>query len=110
MFDCVAPTRIARHGSLYSQDGKLSIRNLRFRHDKGPIDADCGCTTCQRYTRGYLRHLFLADELLFHRLASIHNLYFIVHLVKRIRQSLIDGSFFEFQQAFMTRYNAKALV
>ncbi|MDB5100218.1 MAG: Queuine tRNA-ribosyltransferase [Cyanobacteria bacterium RYN_339] len=110
MFDCVAPTRIARHGSLYTQDGKVSIRNLRFRHDQGPIDADCGCTTCKRYTRGYLRHLFLADELLFHRLSSIHNLYFIVNLVKQIRQSLIDETFFEFKAAFMTRFNAKALV
>ena len=104
MFDCVAPTRIARHGSLYTQDGKLHIRNMRFREDKGPIDADCACSTCQRFTRGYLRHLFLADELLFYRLASIHNLFFIVVLVKRIRASLIDGSFMAYKQAFLERY------
>jgi tRNA-guanine transglycosylase len=110
MFDCVAPTRIARHGSLYTRDGKISIRNMRFRHDQGPIDAGCGCTTCQRYTRGYLRHLFLADELLFYRLASIHNLSFIVNLVKQIRASLIDGSFHQFKQSFLERFAAKALV
>jgi tRNA-guanine transglycosylase len=110
MFDCVAPTRIARHGSLYTAEGKISIRNMRFRHDKGPVDEGCGCTTCQRYTRGYLRHLFLADELLFYRLASIHNLYFIVNLVKRIRESLIDGSYFAFKQAFMSRFTAKTPV
>ena len=68
----------------------------------------CGCTTCQRYTRGYLRHLFLADELLFYRLASIHNLYFIVNLVKQIRRSLIDGSFYPFKQAFLGRFQAQA--
>jgi tRNA-guanine transglycosylase len=106
MFDCVAPTRIARHGALYTRDGKLNIRNLRFRQDHGPIDAGCACTTCQRFTRGYLRHLFLADELLFYRLASIHNLYFIVQLVKQIRTSLIDGSFFAFKEAFLTRFKA----
>jgi queuine tRNA-ribosyltransferase len=108
MFDCVGPTRIARHGALYTRDGKLNIRNQRFRHDHGPIDAECACTTCQRFTRGYLRHLFLADELLFYRLASIHNLYFIVNLVKEIRKSLFDGSFFELKSRYLTRFAAKA--
>lgn len=106
MFDCVAPTRIARHGALFTLDGKINIRNLKFRHDKGPVDADCGCTTCRRYTRGYLRHLFLADELLFYRLASIHNLYFIVHLTKRIRASILDGGFMAFKESFLTRFLA----
>lgn len=107
MFDCVGPTRIARHGALYTPDGKLSIRNLRFREDHEPIDPTCGCSTCTRFTRGYLRHLFLADELLFYRLASIHNLYFIVNLVRRIRASLIDGSFKDFKASYLERYAAR---
>ncbi|MEB3223317.1 MAG: tRNA guanosine(34) transglycosylase Tgt [Candidatus Sericytochromatia bacterium] len=106
MFDCVGPTRIARHGGLYTHDGKLSIRNLKHREDRGPIEAGCACYTCQKYSRGYLRHLFLADELLFHRLASIHNLHFIVGLTRRIRQSLLDGDFFAFKAAFLARYAA----
>lgn len=108
MFDCVSPTRVARHGALYTRDGKLNIRNLRFREDKGPIDEGCGCTTCQRFTRGYMRHLFLADELLFYRLASIHNLYFIVNLVKAIRASILDGSFLAFKAEFLGRFNHKS--
>jgi tRNA-guanine transglycosylase len=110
MFDCVAPTRIARHGALFTKQGKINIRNLKFRHDKGPIDEGCGCSTCQTYTRGYLRHLFLAEELLFYRLASIHNLYFIVNLAKAIRRSIIDGSFFEFKAAFLGEFGAKRTV
>lgn len=108
MFDCVAPTRIARHGALYTTTGKINIRNLRFREDKGPIDADCGCYTCKKFTRGYLRHLFLADELLFYRLASIHNLYFIVHLVKRIRASILDGTFHQLKADWLATYAAGA--
>jgi queuine tRNA-ribosyltransferase/7-cyano-7-deazaguanine tRNA-ribosyltransferase len=107
MFDCVAPTRIARHGALYTRQGKINIKNLRFRHDHGPIDEACGCMTCKKYTRGYLRHLFMEDELLFYRLGSIHNLYFIVNLVKRIRQSLFDGDFFALKAAFLGEYTAK---
>lgn len=107
MFDCVAPTRIARHGALYTKNGKINIKNLRFRHDHGPIDEGCGCMTCQKYTRGYLRHLLIEDELLYYRLGSIHNLYFIVNLVKRIRESLIDGSFFAFKASFLDTYTAK---
>lgn len=107
MFDCVAPSRIARHGSLYTKQGKISIRNLRFRHDHGPIDEGCDCYTCQNYTRGYLRHLFLADELLYYRLSTIHNLHFIVGLGKRIRESILDGTFFEFKAAFLTRFQGE---
>lgn len=105
MFDCVGPSRQARHGSLYTLDGKLSIRNLKHRADQGPIQAGCGCPTCSEgYSRGYLRHLFLADELLFYRLATLHNLHFVVQLVKRMRQGLIDGSFEAFREDFLPRY------
>ena len=109
MFDCVAPTRIARHGQLYTRAGKINIKNLRFRHDKGPIDDRCGCYTCQHYTRGYLRHLFMEEELTYYRLSSIHNLYFLVHLAKEIRASIFDGSFHAFKAAFLAAYSAKSV-
>lgn len=108
MFDCVAPTRIARHGQLYTRGGKVNIKNLRFRHDHGPIDETCTCTTCQKYTRGYLRHLFMEEELLYYRLSSIHNLHFLVHLAKAIRASILDGTFPQFKAEFLAGYGAKA--
>ncbi len=102
MFDCVSPTRRARNGSLYispKNGGKvenrfvLNITNAQFTFDPDPIDPGCKCYTCQNFSRSYLRHLLMANELLYHRLASIHNLYFMVNLVKTIRQSIIDKQF-----------------
>jgi queuine tRNA-ribosyltransferase/7-cyano-7-deazaguanine tRNA-ribosyltransferase len=102
MFDCVSPTRRARNGSLYispKNGGKvgnrfvLNITNAQFTFDPEPIDPGCECYTCQNFSRSYLRHLLMANELLYHRLASIHNLYFMVNLVKTIRQSIIDKQF-----------------
>jgi queuine tRNA-ribosyltransferase len=102
MFDCVSPTRRARNGSLYispKNGGKVSnrfvlnIQNAQFLTDAKPIDPGCKCYTCQNFTRAYLRHLYIAKELLYHRLASIHNLYFMVNLVKKIRLSIIDKQF-----------------
>jgi queuine tRNA-ribosyltransferase/7-cyano-7-deazaguanine tRNA-ribosyltransferase len=110
MFDCVAPTRIARHGQLYTREGKVNIRNLRFRHDHGPIDETCGCYTCKNYTRGYLRHLFMEEEITYYRLSSVHNLHFLVHLAKEIRQSILDGSFHTFKASFLAAYGAKSPV
>jgi queuine tRNA-ribosyltransferase len=103
-FDCVAPTRIARNGGLYTASGRINILNARFRDDKGPIDEGCGCYTCTHYTRAYVAHLFHAKEMLASTLASIHNLYFIVHLVERMRQSIIDDTFYDFKEAFLKKY------
>jgi queuine tRNA-ribosyltransferase/7-cyano-7-deazaguanine tRNA-ribosyltransferase len=109
-FDCVAPTRRGRHGNLYispENGGRkentftLQITNAQFVLDKDPIDPGCTCFTCQHYTRAYLRHLFMADELLGQRLASIHNVYFIVNLVKRIRESILDGSFTDLKTSWL---------
>ncbi len=105
-FDCVAPTRQARNATLYTYDGRLNIRNSAHRRDFTPIDAECGCYTCQNYTKAYVHHLFRADEILGATLASIHNEYFVVHTTDRIRESLIDGTFFDFKQAFLQRYYA----
>lgn len=101
-FDCVAPTRRGRHGNLYisphnggrkENNFTLQITNAKFALDADPIDPGCECMTCQNYTRAYLRHLFIADELLAQRLGSYHNVYFIVNLVKRIRESILDETF-----------------
>ncbi len=105
LFDCVAPTRIARNGTLYTSSGKINILNAKFREDFTPIDEGCGCYTCQNYTRSYIAHLFRAKEIQANTLATIHNLYFIVNLVKKIRQSIIDGNFEEFKGEFLEKYN-----
>lgn len=103
-FDCVAPTRMARNGGLYTKGGKININNAKFLADLSPLEEDCACYTCTNFTRAYLAHLFRAQEMLAATLASIHNLYFIVNLVKRIRQALFDENFFEFRDEFLKRY------
>ncbi|MEI8249298.1 MAG: tRNA guanosine(34) transglycosylase Tgt [Candidatus Taylorbacteria bacterium] len=97
-FDCVAPTRIARNGGVYVKQGRLNLLNAKFVDDFTPIDPLCGCYTCKNYSRAYVAHLFRAKEMLAATLASIHNLYFIVHLVKRARQAIIDGTYEEFKK------------
>ncbi len=103
-FDCVAPTRIARNGSLYTKDGRINILNAKYVEDFGKIDGDCVCYTCKNYTPAYLSHLFRAKEMLAATLASIHNLYFLVNLVKEIRKSMIENRFYEFKTEFLGRY------
>jgi queuine tRNA-ribosyltransferase len=103
-FDCVAPTRVARNGSLYTMDGRINILNSKFVEDMSPIDGVCGCYTCKHYTRAYLSHLFRAEEILANTLASIHNVYFIVNLVKKIRGSILDGTFLNYKEEFLKRY------
>ena len=100
LFDCVSPTRIARNGSLYTMSGNINILNAKFISDFSKIDEDCHCYTCENYTRAYLSHLFRGKEILANTLASIHNLYFIVNLVKKIRQSILDDNFSEFKESF----------
>lgn len=103
-FDCVTPTRIARNGSLYTRNGRINIFNARYTDDFTKIDSECSCYTCNHYTSAYLSHLFRAKEMLAATLASIHNLYFIVNLVKEIRQSILDDKFFEFKTKFLSAY------
>ncbi len=104
LFDCVSPTRMARNGTLHTQNGRINILNSKFKTDLSPIDANCQCYACQNYTRAYLAHLFRAKEMLAGTLASIHNLYFIVNLVAKIRQSILDDNFFQFKEGFLNRY------
>ncbi len=103
-FDCVGPTRMARNGSLYTNDGRINIKNAKFKHDFTPLMEDCDCELCQNYTRAYLHHLFKVDEITAKVLASIHNERFIVRTVDQIRQSLLDETFAEFKESFLSKY------
>jgi len=93
MFDCVAPTRMGRNGTAFTHAGRVNIRNAELREDKGPVDPECDCSTCRRFSRGYLRHLFVADEMLGPRLLSLHNVHFLVSLVRRARAAIVAGTF-----------------
>ena len=104
LFDCVAPTRNGRGGTLYTSRGKINIKNAEYREDLGPIDPECRCSTCQNYSRAYISHLYRAHEMLGGTLGSIHNLYFIINLMKRMRQAILDGNFQKFRDDFLTKY------
>lgn len=91
MFDCVMPTRNARSGTLFTSEGKVQIRNARYRRDMGPLDPECPCYTCTTFTRSYLRHLFKASELLFSRLATLHNLSYYARLMRGLRGAILEG-------------------
>jgi queuine tRNA-ribosyltransferase len=106
-FDCVAPTRQGRNGSVYTLDGRKILKNKEFTTDLGPIDAECGCYTCTNHQTAYVSHLLRSGEMLGGILASIHNIYFIVNLVKKMRTSIIDGSFYTFKEQFLKRYYGK---
>lgn len=106
-FDCVAPTREARNGALMTKNGRLNILKAIYKIDKNPIEKDCGCYTCRNFSRAYLRHLFVARELLAYHLATIHNIYFTYNLVKKIRQSILDGNFLKFKKKFLKVGNFK---
>jgi queuine tRNA-ribosyltransferase len=98
MFDCVIPTRHARNGQLFTSEGALNIRNSRFQADLGPIDPRCGCYACRHYSRAYLRHLQQCNEILGARLATIHNLYFYLTLMARMRTAIEAGRFAAFAE------------
>ena len=103
-FDCVAPTRMARNGSLYTLDGRINIKNARFKHDFTPLMSECNCNCCKNYNSAYLHHLFKTDEITAKILASIHNEHFVIQTVKNIRQSLLDGTFQDYKKSFLSRY------
>jgi queuine tRNA-ribosyltransferase len=96
MFDCVMPTRNARNGCVFTSEGKMIIKNAKYARDDSPLDPACECPVCRRYSRGYIRHLFVAGEMLGAILATQHNLYFYVDRMRKIRQSLVFGAFAEF--------------
>jgi queuine tRNA-ribosyltransferase len=103
MFDCVMPTRNGRTGSVFTSRGKINIRNARFATDDGPLDPECGCSVCKRYSRAYLRHLNNAGEMTAATLLSHHNLAFYLDTMRRIRQSIKSGGFREFKKEFLSK-------
>ncbi len=107
MFDCVSPTRLGRNGTLYTRSGILNIRNSSFREDFTPIDPKCDCYTCRNYTRAYVSHLFRSKEMLGPTLGSIHNLRFLISMVEGIRDSIVEGSFFDHKDTFFEEFYGK---
>ena len=105
-FDCVAASRVARNNAVYGLDGRFNISVSAFKRDFSPIDESCGCYTCKNYTKAYLNHLIKGKEMLSSTLLTIHNEYFIVKLVAKMRQCIIDGNFFEFKEEFLGRFYA----
>ena len=103
-FDCVGPTRMARNGSLYTLDGRINIKNAKYRDDFTPLMDDCDCECCKNYTRAYLHHLFKTDEITAKVLASIHNEHFVVSVVDKIRESLLSGEYDAYRDEFLKRY------
>ena len=99
-FDCVMPARNARHGKLFTWRGTLNIKNAKYVYDAGPIDPECDCPVCRRYSRSYIHHLFKAEEMLAMRLSVMHNLYFYNKLTERIRDALDQGAFEEFRAEY----------
>jgi len=107
MFDCVMPTRIARHGAVFTPTGRIDLTGLAWRKSDEPIDPTCGCQACKTFSRGYLRHLFKAKEILALRMASLHNITFMITLMGRIRSALMDGKFQQLKSEFLTTYMAR---
>ena len=107
LFDCVAPTRMGRNGAAFTRDGRLNIKRAEFRTDRRALDADCDCACCSRFSRAYVRHLFLADEILGLRLLSLHNVHFLVSLMREARAALLDGTFDAWSEAWLHRYHTR---
>ncbi|HEY2025570.1 MAG TPA: tRNA guanosine(34) transglycosylase Tgt [Gemmatimonadaceae bacterium] len=109
LFDCVAPTRMGRNGAAFTVEGRLNIKRAEFRADRRPLDPECGCAACARFSRAYLRHLFLADEILGLRLLSLHNVHFLVSLMQQARVALLGGTFDAWSDAWLRRYHSRTL-
>ncbi|MBL6961248.1 MAG: tRNA guanosine(34) transglycosylase Tgt [Anaerolineales bacterium] len=108
IFDCVLPTRLARHHAAFSSEGRLNLKNAEYACDENPVDSTCTCYTCQTFTRAYIRHLVVAKELLAGTLLSIHNLHALIHLVKDMREAIINGSFEKCVPAWLEHWAGNA--
>jgi queuine tRNA-ribosyltransferase len=104
IFDCVLPTRTARNGGLLTPDGRLNLQNSKYATDPLPVEPGCGCYTCQNFSRAYLRHLFKAEEILGLHLATVHNIRFMMRLMEQIRGAILAGTFAQFRERFLARY------
>jgi queuine tRNA-ribosyltransferase len=106
LFDCVAPTRMGRNGSAFTRDGRLNIKRTEFRTDPRPLDPECDCSACTRFTRAYIRHLFVSDEILGLRLLSLHNVHFLLSLVRQARAAIQKGDLDSWSQDWLTRHRS----
>ena len=109
LFDCVLPTRNARNGQVFTPDGPLTITHARYTRDPAPLDAECPCLACRRFSRAYLRHLFIARELLAYRLLSLHNVTFYLHLMEMMRAAVAASAFGPFRSRFLDRYGLESV-
>ncbi|MCC6243999.1 MAG: tRNA guanosine(34) transglycosylase Tgt [Gemmatimonadaceae bacterium] len=109
LFDCVAPTRMGRTGAFFTRDGRRSIKNAAWRLDPGPLDPECSCAACSRFSKAYLRHLFVTEEILGLRLLSLHNVHFLVALMREARGALVAGTFDSWSRAWLDRYLARTI-
>ena len=107
MFDCVLPTRLARHGALMTSVGRINIRDQKYERDFTPLDPNCDCPTCMSYTRAYLRHLYKAEETLGKRLLSLHNVHFLIKIVEGARQAIREDKFCDYKQQVLQRFGSK---
>jgi queuine tRNA-ribosyltransferase len=107
LFDCVAPTRMGRNGAVFTADGRLNIKRAEFRNDPRPLDEACDCAACSRFTRAYIRHLFVSDEILGLRLLSLHNVHFLLSLARSARQAVIDRSLDSWSDSWLERYHSR---
>ncbi len=107
MFDCVLPTRLARNGTAFTATGTLNLKNAEFTLDERPIEEGCACPACREFTRGYIRHLIKAEEILGLRLISLHNLHFYLELMQRTRDAIENGTFAEFRRGFVGGYRVR---
>ncbi|AHI06166.1 queuine tRNA-ribosyltransferase [Bdellovibrio bacteriovorus W] len=107
MFDCVMPTRVARNGTIYTWQGKISIKRTEYREDPSPLDPECDCYTCTNYSKAYLRHLFLSTEILGARLNTIHNIHFYMKLMEKAREAIAEGRWEEYRDDCLTRFVKK---
>jgi queuine tRNA-ribosyltransferase len=108
LFDCVMPTRTARNALIFTSRGRVQARRAEFRESPDPPDPECSCYTCRHYSAGYLRHLFVAGEILAARLATLHNLHFFLNLMRQIREHIRAGSYSAFRSEFLSRYTERS--
>jgi queuine tRNA-ribosyltransferase len=108
LFDCVAPTRMGRNGAVFTRDGRLNIKRAEFRADPRPLDNECDCAACRRFSRAYVRHLFVADEILGLRLLSLHNVHFLLSLARQAREAIRDGDLDSWSREWLARHRAAA--
>ena len=108
LFDCVAPTRMGRNGAVFTRDGRLNIKRTEYRLDPRPLDPDCDCAACSRFSRAYIRHLFVSDEILGLRLLSLHNVHFLLSIAGGARQAIINGDYDKWSRDWLSRYHTSS--